>query len=137
MDDVKLLPCPFCGEADAFTERADFSSSYVVCNNCLTRGPTCCQDDDDEDEPGKDAAIAAWNTRPLPTDEEVGRAARAICEADGYDPEYLEPGDDPYQGEPGYPSPCIDGYNRRDEPCQFIWRRYDKRARAALIAGRG
>ena len=81
--------------------------------------------------------LAMHNARPLPTDEEVGRAARAICEADGYDPEYLEPGDDPYQGEPGYPSPCIDGYNRKDEPCHFIWRRYDKRARAALIAGRG
>lgn len=65
-DKPTLLPCPFCGADDAFTERADFSSSYVVCNNCIARGPTECQDSDDEDEPGQASAITAWNTRPTP-----------------------------------------------------------------------
>jgi Lar family restriction alleviation protein len=58
-----LLPCPFCASTDAFTERADLSSSYVVCNNCLARGPVECQDSDDEDEPGQASAIRSWNTR--------------------------------------------------------------------------
>ena len=59
----RLLPCPFCGVADAFSERSDFSSSYVVCNACSARGPTECQSDDGEDEPGRDAAILSWNRR--------------------------------------------------------------------------
>ncbi len=52
--------------------------------------------------------------------------ARALCEADGYDPDRLEPGDDPYQEQDGFPSPCIDGHNRKGEPCHFFWRRYDR-----------
>jgi hypothetical protein len=59
--------------------------------------------------------------------------ARALCEADGYDPDHLEPGDDPYQGEPGWPSPCIDGYNRKDEPCYFFWRHYDRKYADAIL----
>lgn len=55
--------CPFCGCADTFVERSDFSSSYVVCNNCSARGPVECQEDDDEDQPGKDAAIRSWSKR--------------------------------------------------------------------------
>jgi Lar family restriction alleviation protein len=78
-----LLPCPFCGKSDAFTERADFSSSYVVCNDCLARGPVECQDSDDEEDPGQASAIAAWNTRPQstapsPDTDLVERVARAI-----------------------------------------------------------
>lgn len=68
MDRDKMGACPFCGGIDIFTERADFSSSYVVCNNCLARGPVKCQDDDDEDEPGQAAAIAAWIRRPAQSD---------------------------------------------------------------------
>lgn len=59
----ELLPCPFCGKADAFVEQSTFASSYVICNDCSARGPDSCQDSDDEDEPGHAAAIAAWNTR--------------------------------------------------------------------------
>jgi Lar family restriction alleviation protein len=81
--DEQLLPCPFCGEADAFSERADFSSSYIVCNNCQARGPIECQDSDEEEEPGRDSAIAAWNNRmeavrPPVGEEVVERVASAL-----------------------------------------------------------
>lgn len=59
----ELKPCPFCGGEDAFVEQSTFASSYVICNNCMARGPDSTQDSDDEDEPGRDAAITAWNTR--------------------------------------------------------------------------
>ena len=58
-----LLPCPFCGKLDVFAERFDLSSCYIQCNDCGAQGPTCCQDSDDEEMPGEDAARRAWNTR--------------------------------------------------------------------------
>lgn len=58
-----LDPCPFCGAADAFVERADLSSAHVVCNGCGARGPTECQEDDDEETPGASASAKAWNKR--------------------------------------------------------------------------
>lgn len=67
--------CPFCASADgAFVERADFSSAYVMCNDCGARGPTSC-DETEEDaraseagecEPGERAAWRLWNTRAIP-----------------------------------------------------------------------
>jgi len=62
-----LLPCPFCGSADVFVERADYSSCYVQCNGCCTRGPIECQDGDGEDIPGYEAARRAWNRRSVET----------------------------------------------------------------------
>jgi Lar family restriction alleviation protein len=64
----ELRACPFCGKRDAFVEQSTFASSYVICNNCMARGPDSTQDGDDEDEPGRAAAIAAWNTRPAAPD---------------------------------------------------------------------
>jgi Lar family restriction alleviation protein len=61
--DAQLLPCPFCGKSDLFVEREDFTSSYVMCNDCSARGPAGCQDGDDEETPGKDAAERIWNNR--------------------------------------------------------------------------
>lgn len=55
--------CPFCGSLDSFVESATFVDAYVVCNNCEARGPVECQDDDNEDQPGADAAKRAWNRR--------------------------------------------------------------------------
>jgi hypothetical protein len=63
----EMKACPFCSATDAFSERADLSSSYVVCNNCLARGPVECQESDDEEEPGRSGAITAWNTRTPPS----------------------------------------------------------------------
>lgn len=60
-----MATCPFCGSADQFSERSDLSSSYITCNNCLARGPVCCQESDDEDEPGSEAAWRAWNERNI------------------------------------------------------------------------
>ncbi|MDX1102075.1 restriction alleviation protein, Lar family [Sinorhizobium medicae] len=59
----KLRRCPFCGQSDAFVERADFSSSYVFCNNCSAKGPTECQETFYEETPGERAAIQSWNKR--------------------------------------------------------------------------
>lgn len=58
----------------------------------------------------------------------VKRVARRLCEQDGRDPDHLEPGDDPYMNN----TQCIDGYNRKNEPCHFFWRHYDEDARAAI-----
>ena len=49
--------------------------------------------------------------------------ARAICEEDGYEPEFLEPGD----------AFGID-VHIRGEPCHYIWRQWTERAVAALTA---
>lgn len=59
----ELSACPFCGSKDVFAERSDFSSCYIVCNNCSTHGPTECQESDEEDTPGEHAAKVAWNRR--------------------------------------------------------------------------
>ncbi len=67
----ELKPCPLCGGADAFAEQADQASSYVVCNDCGTRGPECCPETDTDLEleeanewgPGECAARRTWNTR--------------------------------------------------------------------------
>jgi hypothetical protein len=76
--DEPMLPCPFCGNSDAFVERLDYSSAYVQCDGdvghgcaCQARGPIAVQDDDGEEIPGGAGAIAAWNTRAevtLPAD---------------------------------------------------------------------
>lgn len=70
-ESVDLLPCDFCGGVDAFVERADFSSCYVVCNDCGAHGPTSCNENDEDVaaeeagmEPGENAARRLWNTRP-------------------------------------------------------------------------
>jgi Lar family restriction alleviation protein len=60
---TELLQCPFCGASDAFAERDDLASAYVTCNHCSARGPVECQENDDEETPGKSAAEISWNTR--------------------------------------------------------------------------
>jgi len=75
-----LAPCPFCGGTEAFVERADYSSAFVVCDSrvdehsvCMARGPIAVQDDDGEEIPGQAGAIREWNRRaalanqPAPT----------------------------------------------------------------------
>lgn len=80
-DKTALLPCPFCGGADAFVERADFVSSYAVCNSCSARGPIGEEVRDDE---GRAAAIAAWNRRSdAPFKVEVERLRETLDEIGG------------------------------------------------------
>jgi hypothetical protein len=66
----ELKPCPFCGCSDAYVERYDYASCFVICDGadrdglaCLARGPIMMQDSDEEETPGHDAAIRAWNRR--------------------------------------------------------------------------
>ncbi|AHX16180.1 hypothetical protein CH75_06235 [Dyella jiangningensis] len=60
----QLRECPFCGECNSYVERYDFSSCYVTCNKCMSRGPVMVIEDEDEEVPGHDPALLAWNTRP-------------------------------------------------------------------------
>lgn len=67
---VSLLPCPFCGQQDAFVEQLDSDSSVVICQGrvgehsaCLARGPVGVQQHDYEDQPGHDEAVKEWNRR--------------------------------------------------------------------------
>lgn len=55
-------------------------------------------------------------------EQDVERVACALCEADGANPYYLEPGD----------ALGVDGKNNNGEPCHYYWREYAKKARAAL-----
>lgn len=66
----ELLPCPFCGQQDAFVEQLDSDASVVICQGridehsaCLARGPVAVQQSEDEDQPGFDEAIREWNNR--------------------------------------------------------------------------
>jgi hypothetical protein len=90
---IELEPCPFCGVIAPFVERADSSSCYVVCNDCLARGPTTCNENEAdvaaEDagmEPGENAARRSWNTRALtlqpPSTDKAGAIMLEIAAAD-------------------------------------------------------
>ena len=75
--DRELLPCPFCGQQDAFVEQLDSDASVVICQGmvdehsaCLARGPVGVQQSEMEDQPGRDAAIADWNRRAQPAEAE-------------------------------------------------------------------
>lgn len=65
--EAQFKACPFCGTNDGFHERADFSSDYWVCNNCLARGPLVEAEDAyshiDGDALMSAKALAAWKTR--------------------------------------------------------------------------
>lgn len=71
--------CPFCWSTNTFVERDDLTSAYVQCE-CGAQGPICCQDGDDEDLPGKDSAIRAWNTRPVNSVSDLVKALEEMVE---------------------------------------------------------
>lgn len=83
----ELKACPFCGKSDAFVERADFSSCYVMCNDCSARGPCSCDENEvDADatesgdvDPGELPARRLWNTRRAP--HPIANAGEAMREA--------------------------------------------------------
>ncbi|WP_183153046.1 Lar family restriction alleviation protein [Pseudomonas amygdali] len=73
----ELLPCPFCGQQDAFVEQLDSDASVVICQGhvgghsaCLARGPVGVQESDDEDQPGRNAAVREWNARAQSADQQ-------------------------------------------------------------------
>jgi hypothetical protein len=82
---MELKPCDFCGGTDAFVERADLSSCYVVCNDCGARGPTSCDEtsadaeasDNGECEPGELPARRFWNTRTNSQDALIAELEQA------------------------------------------------------------
>lgn len=61
MDDLKLLPCPFCGGKDIrfMGYPGMYQNSHYECKDCHTIGPAVFVDDEK-------AAIAAWNRRAVP-----------------------------------------------------------------------
>lgn len=70
MTSEELKACPFCG-GEPFHERADYSSCYIICNDCSARGPVSCDEteadaeasENDTADPGEMAAKRLWNTR--------------------------------------------------------------------------
>jgi hypothetical protein len=80
-----LEPCPFCGRSKAFVERNDLTSAFVQCD-CGAQGPAECQDGDDEETPGFDAAVRAWNARAaraaLASEPVAGTDANEIQKSD-------------------------------------------------------
>lgn len=71
MNAEKLLPCPWCG-AEARLER-DISPWVNCVNSYCELGSSAGVEYASEAE-----AIAAWNTRPAPTEAEVEAAAKRI-----------------------------------------------------------
>jgi Lar family restriction alleviation protein len=89
-DEVReLKPCPFCGGTDAFVERADYSSCYVICNDCSARGPVSCDENEADAEatesgtaePGEMPARRLWDTRATPQPPIAAEAGEALAEA--------------------------------------------------------
>lgn len=90
LDHTELNPCPFCGQQDVLVEQLDSDASVVICQGrvgeysaCLARGPVGVQESEDEDQPGRAAAIREWNLRTATASqarpqvlEEALRAAR-------------------------------------------------------------
>lgn len=58
-----LKACLFCRSVDTFVERSDFTSAYIICNNCGARGPVAVRESDDEETPGEASARDSWNAR--------------------------------------------------------------------------
>ncbi|WP_273823067.1 Lar family restriction alleviation protein [Pseudomonas asplenii] len=82
----ELMPCPFCGQQDAFVEQLDSDASVVICQGridkysaCLARGPVGVQQDESEAQPGHDAAVNEWNRRAA--DQHQGDPAADDLEA--------------------------------------------------------
>jgi len=55
----------------------------------------------------------------------IERVARKLCWIRGYEPDQLEPGDDPY----GNDTSLIDGRMPNGDPAHFMWRQFVKPAR--------
>lgn len=53
---------------------------------------------------------------------DVEKLARLLCEQQGNNPDYLEPGD----------ALGTDGHNAKGEPCHFLWRHYEEDAAEVL-----
>lgn len=53
---IKLKPCPFCGDCDAYPDDSnEYNPFYfVVCDNCAAAGPASVSEDE---------SIYAWNRR--------------------------------------------------------------------------
>ncbi|ASP29680.1 hypothetical protein CHH26_05110 [Qipengyuania flava] len=105
----ELKPCLWCNGSNAFVERADLSSCYVVCNDCGAKGPTSCNENDEdcaaEDagmEPGESAARRLWNTRPAPKADGLVEELEALLRA-------------------AHSDDCVDQAAACDDLATFLW----------------
>lgn len=86
-DSQALEPCPFCASHDV-EKREGESDAYIACNNCGGRTGLIWFGADKAAKAARMVdLIAAWNQRPQPSGDEIERVARAICVAQGDDPE--------------------------------------------------
>jgi Lar family restriction alleviation protein len=60
MNDVAILPCPFCGDPDPAIDEIDSDQWAVVCNDCGAIGPHLT---DDGSKTLGAQAIERWNAR--------------------------------------------------------------------------
>lgn len=77
MTDKKLKSCPFCGSQppNVFVWRGEHGCWVVACDVCDCEGPTRGRDSTES------SAVDSWNNRPIVTDEEKARRAKACINA--------------------------------------------------------
>ncbi len=88
--EIKLKPCPFCGEKDAIGIESYKSSGidwfYVTCHECMAQGTTCGTEQD---------AVDTWNWRAEQTGEwledEYGYCRCSRCGYEHDQPETATP----------------------------------------------
>lgn len=60
MSAQRILPCPFCGDADPAIDEVETKVWAIVCNGCGCIGPIENYDDADQ---SPERAIELWNQR--------------------------------------------------------------------------
>lgn len=78
MTDKPLLPCPFCGTSAMLHKYTDDVVGTVYGVMCDKTRPGHCSAGLSQAFDSEADAIAAWNRRPQPTEEEVAEACDAF-----------------------------------------------------------
>ena len=76
----ELKPCPWCGETPATETEVGSTHRWRRVVGCCTPGPEVRHNPDLTYQQNHEAAIAAWNTRPAPSEAEVEAAAKRVWE---------------------------------------------------------
>lgn len=73
MNELKLLPCPFCGSADIKDDNYIRDGREVICVSCFASTHAFHPD-------ANSKAIAVWNTRAKSSEFEAMRDALRVCD---------------------------------------------------------
>lgn len=74
-NEVKLLPCPFCGSAARWAVSTESDDSEIQCSNAECALLVFGQKDSDQE------TAAAWNMRIDPLRQQIVAALHAVCRA--------------------------------------------------------